>query len=234
MRSVAFGVVAWAVVAGAAAAAAEQPPKARTDRPGFEYGGAAESDSPPLPKDDREKQALAVLDEMSKGKWYLNVTTREGRVLRQLTETAGAKRVVEIGTSSGYSTIWLALGVRATGGRVITHEVDPERIKIARENFKKAGVDDLIEIIEGDAHQTVEQHKEPIDLLFLDADKKGYVDYLEKLLPLVRPGGLVLGHDMHRPMPDPRYIEAITKNPALETSFIMMESFGMSMTLKKR
>jgi len=112
--------------------------------------------------------------------------------------------------------------------------MDPERIKIARENFKKAGVDDLIEIIEGDAHQTVEQHKEPIDLLFLDADKKGYVDYLEKLLPLVRPGGLVLGHDMHRPMPDPRYIEAITKNPALETSFIMMESFGMSMTLKKR
>ena len=51
---------------------------------------------------------------------------------------------------------------------------------------------------------------------------------------IVRPGGLILGHDMHRPMPDPRYIEAITTNPDLDTSFIMMESFGISMTLKKR
>lgn len=75
---------------------------------------------------------------------------------------------------------------------------------------------------------------DPIDLAFLDAYKKGYVDYLQQLLPLVRPGGLILGHDMHRPMPDPRYIEAIANNPDLDTSFIMMESVGMSMTLKKR
>ena len=214
--------------------ASAQAPDRRSDRPGFQYGGAPEFDSPSLAKDDQEKQALAVLDEMTKGKWYLNVTTREGRVLRQLTETVGAKRVVEIGTSSGYSTIWLALGVRPTGGKVFTHEIDPEKVKIAKENFKKAGVHDLVTIIEGDAHETVKQHKEVVDVVFLDAEKKGYVDYLEKLLPLVRPGGLILGHDMHRPMPDPRYIEAITKNPNLDTSFIMMESFGISMTLKKR
>ena len=171
---------------------------------------------------------------MTKGNWHLNVTTREGRVLRQLTEAVGAKRVVEVGTSSGYSTIWLALGVRAVGGKVFTHEIDPEKIKMARENFKKAGVEDLITIIEGDAHETVKQHTEPIDVVFLDAEKKGYVDYLRKLLPLVRPGGLILGHDMHRPMPDPRYIEAVTRNPDLDTSFIMMESFGISMTVKKR
>jgi predicted O-methyltransferase YrrM len=208
------------------------------DRPSrFRTGGAPEFDKPPLAKDDQEKQALAVLDEMSKGKWYLNVTTREGRVLRQLTEAVGAKRVVEIGTSSGYSTIWLALAVQSTGGKVFTHEISPEMVKIASANFKKAGVESLVTIIEGDAHETVKQHKEPIDVLFLDADKKGYVDYLEKLLPLVRPGGLILGSDMHPPMsptPDPRYIEAITKNPNLDTSFIMMESFGISMTLKKR
>ena len=211
-----------------------QDPDRQRERPSFDYGGAPEFDRPPLAKNDREKQALAALDEMTKGTWYLNVTTREGRVLRQLTEAVGAKRVVEIGTSSGYSTIWLALGVRATGGKVFTHEIDPEKVKMARANFEKAGVDDLITIIEGDAHETIKQHKEPIDVLFLDAEKKGYVDYLEKLLPLVRPGGLILGHDMHRPMPDPRYIEAITTNPDLDTSFIMMESFGISMTLKKR
>jgi predicted O-methyltransferase YrrM len=201
---------------------------------GFEFGGAPEFDTPPLGKTDQEKQALAVLDEMSKGQWYLNVTKREGRLLRQLTESLGAQRVVEIGTSSGYSTIWLALGVRATGGKLFTHEINPETAKMAHANFEKAGVSDLITIIEGDAHETVAQHKEPIDVLFLDADKKGYIDYLQKLLPLVRPGGLILGHDMHRPMPDPRYIEAITKNPDLDTSFVMMESFGISLTVKKR
>ncbi len=234
MKHVLLSVAALAVVSFVVNAASAQPPKSGQGRSGFEFGGAPEIDSPPLPKDEREKRALAVLDEMSKGRWYLNVTSREGRVLRQLAESVGAKRVVEVGTSSGYSTIWLALGVRATGGKVFTHEIDPEKVRMARENLKKAGVDDLVTIIEGDAHETVKQHKEPIDVVFLDADKKGYVDYLEKLLPLVRPGGLILGHDMHRPMPDPRYIEAITKNPDLVTSFIMMESYGISMTLKKR
>jgi len=232
MRSIVLGVAASLVLALVGNLASAQAPKGQSR--GFQFGGGPEFDSPPLPKDDKEKQALATLDVMSQGRWYLNVTTREGRVLRQLTEAVGAKRVVEIGTSSGYSTIWLALGARAAGGKVFTHEIDREKVRLASENFKKAGVDDVVTIIEGDAHETIKQHKEPIDLVFLDAEKKGYVDYLAKLLPLVRPGGLILGHDMHRPMPDPRYIEAITKNPDLDTSFIMMESYGISMTVKKR
>lgn len=234
MKRIVLSVVALALVSLTIGAGPAPRPEGRSGKPGFDYGGATEWDRPPLAKNDKEKQALAALEEMTKGRWHLNVTTREGRLLRQLTEAVGAKRVVEIGTSSGYSTIWLALAVRSTGGKLFTHEISPEMIKIASENFKKAGVDDVITIIEGDAHETVKQHKEPIDVLFFDADKKGYVDYLEKLLPLVRPGGLILGHDMHRPMPDPRYIEAITTNPDLETSFVMMESFGISLTLKKR
>jgi caffeoyl-CoA O-methyltransferase len=233
MKHVLLAVGALTIVCVTTTVAWAQPAKAPADR-GFNFGGATEFDSPALAKNEGEKRALAVLDEMSQGRWYLNVTTREGKLLRQLTEAVGAKRVVEIGTSSGYSTIWLALAVRATGGKLYTHEIDPEMAKMARANFQKAGVDDLITIIEGDAHETVQQHKEPIDVVFLDADKQGYIDYLNKLLPLVRPGGLILGHDMHRPMPDPRFIEAITKNPELETSFVMMESYGMSMTLKKR
>ena len=234
MKHVVSIMTALAVASLVVTTASAQPPQGGSERRSFNYGGAPEFDSPPLAKNAAEKRALAVLDEMSKGRWYLNVTTREGRVLRQLTEAMGAKRVVEIGTSSGYSTIWLALAARANGGKVFTHEIDPEKVKLATANFKKAGLDDVITIIEGDAHKTLKQHKKPIDVLFLDAEKKGYIDYLEKLLPLVRPGGLILGHDMHRPMPDPRYIEAVTKNPDLDTSFIMMESFGISMTLKKR
>jgi len=202
---------------------------------GFDHGSSGDKfENVPLAKDEREKKVLAALDEMEKGRWHLNVATREGRLLRQLTEAIGAKRVVEIGTSSGYSTIWMALAVRRTGGKIFTHEIDPEAVKLARENFRKAGVEDLITIIEGDAHETIKQHTEPIDIVFLDAKKQGYPDYLAKLLPLVRPGGLILGHDMNRPRPDPRYIEAITKNPDLATSFVMMEGFGISVTLKKR
>jgi predicted O-methyltransferase YrrM len=234
MKKLVLSVAALAVVSLMVDSTSAQPPKGKPGGLGFGFGGAPPIDRPPVPRDDKEKQALAALEEMSKGQWYLNVTTREGRVMRQLVESLGAKRVVEVGTSSGYSTIWLAMGARAAGGKVFTHEIDPKAIKMAQENFKKAGVEDVITIIEGDAHETVKQHTEPIDLIFLDADKKGYIDYLKKLLPLVRPGGLILGHDMHGPMPDPRYIEAITKNPDLATSFIMMESYGISMTMKKR
>ncbi|MBN1419586.1 MAG: O-methyltransferase [Planctomycetes bacterium] len=221
------GLAALAIAGGA-------PKREGPGGRGFDFGGLSPHDKPPLAKDDGEKRILGVLDEMSKGRWYLNVTTREGRFLRQVTEAIGAKRVVEIGTSSGYSTIWLALGARGSGGRVITHDMDPKVLRIARENFEKAGVEGSITIVEGDAHETVKKLEGPIDLVFLDADKRGYIDYLEKLLPLVRPGGLILGHDMNGTMPDPRYIEAITTNPDLDSSFILMENYGISLTVKKR
>ena len=101
MRQVVFGVAVLAAVFWLVASASAQPPWPPSDRFGFNFGGAPEFDRPSLARNDKEKRALAVLDEMSKGRWYLNVTTREGRVLRQLAEALGAKRVVEIGTSSG-------------------------------------------------------------------------------------------------------------------------------------
>ena len=169
---------------------------------GFGLASGSELDKPPLPKDTAEEKILRVLDEMTKGRWYANVSPNDGRVLRQLTEAVGATRVVELGTSSGYSAIWFALALRKTGGRLYTHEIDPDRAKMAQDNFAKAGVSAVVTVIEGDAHETVKQHQEPIDILFLDADKEGYVDYLDKLLPLIRPGGLILAHNMRVPVPD--------------------------------
>ena len=191
-------------------------------------------EKPPLAADDAEKRILAVLDDVDRNEREMSVSQTDGRFLRQMTETVGAERVVELGTSTGYSGLWFALALRTTGGHLVTHEIDPERAQIARENFETAGVADLITIIEGDAHQLVSQHKEPIDVVFLDADKEGYIDYLEKLLPLVRPGGLILAHNMRRPPPDPRYIEAVTTNPELETTFVLMDGAGIGVTLKKR
>ena len=171
---------------------------------------------------------------MRQGPRYRNVSTADGRLLRLLTESIGAKRVVEMGTSTGESAVWFALALRSTGGHLFTHEIDPGRAKIAQENFKRAGVEKLVTIILGDAHETAKQHKEPIDILFLDADKEGYIDYLNKLVPLIRPGGLIIAHNMNTRMADPRFMEAITKNPKMETSFLLREGTGISVTLKKR
>ncbi len=211
------------------------PPGARPSGPPVAAPqGGADYENPLLAKDDGEERVLSVLQEVGKLRRYQIVSETDGRLLRLLTETVGAKRVVEIGTSVGYSGIWFALALRKTSGHLYTHEIDLERARMAREHFEKAGLGDLVTIIEGDAHETVKQHKEPIDILFLDADKSGYIDYLEKLLPLIRPGGLIIAHNMRRPAADPRFVEAITKNPDLETSFLLMEGAGISVTLKKR
>ena len=103
----------------------------------------------------QKRTILAVLENMASDQsWGMkNVSREDGRLLRLLTETTDAKRVVEIGTSNGYSAIWFCLALRTTGGRLITHEIDPEKVALARDNFKRAGVEELVTIVEGDAHQ---------------------------------------------------------------------------------
>ena len=199
--------------------------------------GCVSIESSPIAGDDQEKQILEVLEDLAgnEGRGMRNASPEDGRLLRLLTEAADAKHVVEIGTSNGYSGIWFCLALRTTGGRLTTHEIDAGRAALARENFKRAGVDSLVTLVEGDAHQEVTKLQGPIDILFLDADKAGYIDYLEKLLPLVPPGGLVLAHNMQANMADPRYVDAITSDPALETIFLHKSAFGgVGVTMKKR
>ncbi len=193
-------------------------------------------ESTPISKTAAEKKILDVLEDMYRNQrqGMMNVSPDDGRLLRLLTETKGAGHVVEIGTSNGYSAIWFCLGLLNTGGKLTTHEIDPGRAELARKNFKLAGVDRMVTLVMGDAHEEVGKLKEPIDILFLDADKSGYIDYLNKLLPLVRPGGLIVAHNMVYPTPDPRYIKAITTNPDLETVFLHMHAAGIGVTLKKR
>ena len=173
---------------------------------------------------------MSILEDMDQNqrRGMMNVPQEDGRILRMLTEAIGAKHVVEIGTSNGYSGIWFCLALRTTGGKLTTHDIDEGRASLARENFKRAGVDNMVTLVMGDAHETVTRIKEPIDILFIDADKEGYPDYLKKLLPLVRPGGLILAHNINSTEQD--FIDAITKNPNLET----IQAQGVTVTLKKR
>lgn len=194
-------------------------------------GFSATTGKPPVPINEEEKKILGVLEDMNlnQSRGMMNVPPTDGRILRMLTEATGAKNVVEIGTSNGYSGIWFCLALRTTGGKLTTHDIDEGRASLARKNFERAGVDDLVTLVMGDAHETVTRLKEPIDILFLDADKSGYTDYLKKLLPLVCPGGLILAHNVNSTGQD--FVNAITTNPNLETVFNVQ---GLSVTLKKR
>lgn len=184
-----------------------------------------------------EQHILAVLTDLNENqrRGNMNCTEEDGRFLRVLTEAVNAQHVVEIGTSNGYSGIWFCLALQGTGGKLTTFEINAGRAALALENFKRAGVDNRVTLIEGDAHQEVVRINEPIDILFLDADKEGYIDYLDKLLPKVRPGGLILAHNTTNLASSMRdYLKAVTTNPALETVFVHQHDQGIGITLKKR
>jgi predicted O-methyltransferase YrrM len=206
----------------------------RGERPAPQDRPARSLEKPPLAADEAEQRALEVLAELDENRrGNMNVPEEDGRLLRLLAESIGARKIVELGTSNGYSGIWFGLALRGTGGHLFTHEIDPERAKRATTNFERAGVDGYVTIVLGDAHEKVTELEGPIDLVFLDADKQGYIDYLQKLLPLVRPGGLICAHNMSGPSADPRFVEAITTDPRLDTLFLHMGGAGMSVSLKK-
>jgi predicted O-methyltransferase YrrM len=146
-----------------------------------------------LPKDPAFEEALRAEEEG--GLPPINVSAPQGMLLHVLARAIGARRVLEIGTLAGYSTIWLA---RAVGGqgRVITLEIDPHHAEIARGNFAQAGVDGIVDVRVGPALESLASiEKEggaPFDLVFIDADKATYPDYVSWALRLSRPGTLII------------------------------------------
>ncbi len=205
---------------------------APAQRQGGGRGVAPGSDQyPPIARAESEKRILATIEgAMKSGALYANVPATDGRFLRLVAEAANAKHVVEIGTSTGLSGLWFCMALEKTGGKLTTFEFDAGRAATAKKHFREAGVDRLVTVVEGDAHQTLTRLKDLIDIVFIDADKEGYVDYLHKLLPLVRPGGLILAHNVDM-VPD--YVKAVTSSADLETVFYL-QGGGLAVTLKKR
>ncbi|MCL4201824.1 MAG: O-methyltransferase [Pirellulaceae bacterium] len=240
-----LATVLFVVMVGSLSAQPPGPPGGRGGRggpppggpgfgPGPGAGGQIAFESSTQPKDEDEAKILkAIEDILQKQGRRMNVPAADGRLLRTLAESLDAKQVVEIGTSNGISAIWMAMALRKTDGHVTTHEIDPDTAALARENFAAAGVADRITVVEGDAHQKVTELKGPIDLVFIDADKEGYLDYFQKLLPLVRPGGIICAHNMNARQADPAFVKAITTSPEVETLFYM-QGGGMSISMKKR
>jgi predicted O-methyltransferase YrrM len=191
----------------------------------------ADEASPPLGRTPTEKKVLETIGEIVKaGDLYANVPAADGRMLRILTEAVNAKTVIEVGTSTGISGLWFCLALEKTGGKLTTFELDKTRASLARKHFKQAGVDGRVTLVEGDAHKNLTALRDPVDVVFIDAEKDGYVDYLNKLLPLVRPGGLILAHNTNM---IPEYMKVVTSSPDMDT-VVYTTGGGMAVTLKKR
>ncbi|KUM23696.1 methyltransferase [Mesorhizobium loti] len=125
----------------------------------------------------------------------IDVSAAQGKLLSLLVRIRGAKRVLEIGTLGGYSTIWMARGLPADG-KVVTLELDPHHVKVARSNFERAGVSERVELRIGPALQSLaELNSEdagPFDLIFIDADKPNNPNYLTWAMRLARPGTVIV------------------------------------------
>jgi len=134
--------------------------------------------------------------ETERPKRMLNVTPETGRLLWILIQSARATRILEVGTSNAYSTIWLADAARAVGGRVITLERNPAKVALARDNLARAGLLDRVEIREGVAADTLAALPGPFDFVFLDADRPSYRLYLDLALPKLTPGGLLVADNV--------------------------------------
>jgi predicted O-methyltransferase YrrM len=134
--------------------------------------------------------------ETARPKRMLNITRDTGRLLWIIACAMRATRILEVGTSNGFSTMWLADAARSTGGRVTTLEVDANKIALARANLAKAGLDGVVEIVEGRAAETLGRLTGPFDLVFLDADRPSYLTYLELVVPRLRAGGVLVADNV--------------------------------------
>jgi predicted O-methyltransferase YrrM len=145
------------------------------------------------PSDPILESALAVSVEA--GLPAISVSPNQGKLLQILAQIIGARSILEIGTLGGYSTIWLARGLRP-GGHLITLEVEPKHADVARLNIERAGLQDVVEVQLGNAleilPQLSTQRRGPFDLIFIDADKPNIPNYFEWALKLSRPGGLII------------------------------------------
>jgi predicted O-methyltransferase YrrM len=125
---------------------------------------------------------------------FRNVEPETAELLGVLVRSTGARRVLELGTSNGYSTIWLADGAEATGGTVTSVEIDPARTALARATLERAGV--AAELVTGDAGEALRASADGAwDLVFLDAERPAYAGYWPDLLRALRPGGGLLAID---------------------------------------
>jgi predicted O-methyltransferase YrrM len=175
-----------------------------------------------------------LADIRAKDKGQLAVSEEDGRFLRLTIAATNRKRALEIGGASGYSAIWMAQGLRATGGRLVTIEYDPVRAKELAENVKRAGFADIVQVVAGDAFAEIPKLQGTFDFVFLDAWKRDYKKFFDLLYPRLDKGGLFTAHNVvnkRSEMGD--FLDAIQRNPSLWTAIVAPSGEGISLSYKR-
>ena len=175
-----------------------------------------------------------LTDIKAKDKGLLAVSEEDGRFLRLMVASKKAQHALEIGGASGYSAIWIGMGLRETGGRLVTIEYDPGRAKELADNIKRAGLSDIVQVLAGDAFQQIPKVPGTFDFVFLDAWKKDYKRFFDMVYPRLDKGGLFLAHNVvNKKSEMGDFLDAIQKQPAVWTTIVSPSGEGMSVTLKR-
>ena len=164
----------------------------------------------------------------------LAVSEEDGRFLRLMVASSGAKRALEIGGASGYSAIWIGMGLRSTGGKLVTIEYEAARAKELEENIRKAGLSDIVTVVSGDAFAQIPRLEGTFDFVFLDAWKRDYKRFFDLVYPRLDRAGLFIAHNVvnkRSEMGD--FLDAVQKHPALWTTIVSPSGEGMSVSLKR-
>jgi caffeoyl-CoA O-methyltransferase len=175
-----------------------------------------------------------LADIKTRDKGQLAVSEEDGRFLRVMIAARGARRALEIGGASGYSAIWMGLGLRETGGRLVTIEYDPARAKELKENIRRAGLSDVVQVVAGDAFQEIPKLQGTFDFVFLDAWKKDYKRFFDLVYPRLDGRGLFLAHNVVNKKSEMEdFLAVIHKHPSLWTTIVSPSGEGMSVSIKK-
>ena len=134
-------------------------------------------------------------DEVSPLLRLRQIPPETGKFLAILAATAPAGTYLEIGTSAGYSTLWIALACRMLGRRLVTFEILEEKVRLAKETFASANVEDFVELVQGDAREYIQKYKD-ISFCFLDAEKEIYLECYAKVVPGMIKGGLLVADNI--------------------------------------
>lgn len=172
--------------------------------------------------------------ETARPKRMLNITPDTGQLLRILVRASGARRILEVGTSNGYSTLWLAWATTETDGHVTTLERAADKAALARANVERAGLASWITIREGVALETLATLDGPFDLIFLDADRPNYLAYANALLPLLRVGGLLVTDNVVSHADElVEFLARVKGDPTLDSVTVPVGN-GEELTYKRR
>ncbi len=182
-----------------------------------------------------DERVLPMLQHLPYTHGGMNIPSTDGRFLYDMIVGRGYRRGLEIGTSNGYSTLWLGLAFRETGGSVITLEIEPRSAEEARENFRRAGLEGVIETRICDAIEEIPKLEGEFDFVFIDAWKPDYIRYFELLKKRIIPGGAIMAHNVISQDDHMRdFLSVIETDPDFETTIHRTSTEGISVSVRRR